>query len=133
MSDWLEVGSPLPASLGGCADLLHDVRALRLEMQRQTDAIEIREKEIRNHIIDNVSATEPGAVGQRFIAKVVTTPEPAVQDWGVFYSWVRKNDRFDCLQKRLAEKAVKETCAAEGRLLPGLQIINVKTVSVTKL
>lgn len=51
----------------------------------------------------------------------------------MFCSWVRKNDRFDLLQKRLSTKAVEETQAAEGRLLPGLSEIYVPKVSVTKL
>jgi hypothetical protein len=131
--NWLEKGSALPASLGGCADLLHDVRELRLEMQRQTDAIEARENEIRDHIINNVSATDTGAVGQRFVAKVTASSKPAILDWGVFCAWVRKNDRFDCLQKRLSDDAVVTTQNAEQRLLPGLQTVHVKKVSVTKL
>lgn len=133
MTNILDKGAPLPASLGGCADLLHDVRELRLEMQRQVDAIAARESEIREHIINSVSPTDSGAVGQRFVAKVTSKQEPSIQDWGVFCSWVRKNDRFDCLQKRLSADAVKETCAVEGRMLPGLQAVNVKTVSITKL
>jgi len=36
------------------------------------------------------------------------------------------------LQKRLSEKAVADTTAAEGRMLPGLTEIYVMKVSVTK-
>lgn len=131
--NYLEKGAPMPASLGRCGDLLHDVRQLRLEMQRQTDAIEAREKEIQEHIINSVTTDSPGAVGQRYVVKVHSEPKPAIEDWGVFCSWVRKNDRFDMLQKRLSEKVVAETQADEGRVLPGLQTINVKKVSLTKV
>ena len=130
--NWLEPGAPMPASLGACADLLHDVRELRLEMQRQTDAVEAREKEIKAWIIDHSTEHDTTFGGRRYIAQVYKEPTPTIQDWGVFCSWVRKNDRFDLLQKRLSEKAVEDTTAAEGRMLPGLTEIYVMKVSVTK-
>ncbi len=37
MANWLEKGGPMPASLGACADLLHDVRELRLQMAKQVE------------------------------------------------------------------------------------------------
>jgi hypothetical protein len=131
--NYLKVGAPCPASLGACADLLHDVRELRLEMQRQTDAIEAREKEVRAWIIDHASATDTTFGGQRYVAQVYKETEPTIQDWGVFCAWVRKNDRFDLLQKRLSTKAVDETQETEGRILPGLTQIHVSKVSLTKL
>jgi len=131
--NYLETGAPLPASLGACADLLHDVRELRLEMQRQTDEVEAREKEIRAWIMDHATETDTTFGGRRYVAQVYKEAEPTIQDWGVFCSWVRKNDRFDLLQKRLATKAVEETQKGEGRLLPGLSQIHVMKVSLTKL
>ena len=129
----LEKGAPLPVSLGACADLYHDVRALRLEMQKQVDAIQARETEVKEHIIASATVTDAGAVGRRYIARVISKAKPQIADWGVFCSWVRKNDRFDCLQKRISEDAVKQTMDAESRVLPGLQIVNVKDVSLTKV
>lgn len=133
MPNILDKGAPLPVALGACADLYHDVRELRLSMEKQVAAIQARETEIAAHIIDNVSANESGAVGKRYVAKVLSERKPSIADWSVFVSWVRKNDRFDCLQKRLSDVAVMETQEAEQRVLPGLQIINVKKLSVTKL
>lgn len=129
----LEKGAPVPASLGACGDLLHDVRELRLAMQKQVDAIEARERELKDHIINMVTPTDPGAVGRRYVTKVTTTAVPIIEDWGVFCSWIRKNDRFDMLQKRLSTDAVNAVQNAEKRLLPGLNILNKKDVSITKL
>ena len=129
----LEKGAPVPASLGACGDLLHDIRELRLAMQKQVNAIEERERELKDHIINSVTPDDPGAVGKRFVTKVVTRPVPIIEDWGVFCSWVRKNDRFDCIQQRLSTDAVNEIQNAENRLLPGLGVMNKKDVSLTKL
>lgn len=129
----LEKGAPFPASLGACGDLLHDVRELRLTMQKQVDAIEAREKELKEYIINSIAPTESGAVGRRYVTKVTTTEVPIIDDWGVFCSWVRKNNRFDLLQKRLSTEAVKEVQVDQRRILPGLNIMNKKDVSITKI
>jgi len=130
---YLEKGGPMPASLGRCADLLYDVKQLRLEMQRQTDEIKARETEITNHIISNANADNQAFGGQHHIAKIVKEEEPVIEDWGVFCSWVRKNDRFDLIQKRINSKAVSEVNATQGRSLPGLGTFTAVKISLTKL
>ena len=80
-----------------------------------------------------VTENDPGAVGKNYVAKVTTKNKPRVVDWGVFHSWVRKNDRFDCLQKRLSDKAVEDTMKDEDRVLPGLEMFTVKDISLTKV
>lgn len=132
MNNILEVGAPLPVSLGSCADLMHDVKTLRLAMQKELDAIEAREKEIAAHLINNFSRGDAGAVGQRYQATLVEKTKMKIEDWGVFCAWVRKNDRFDCLQKRLSDEAVETTQAQESRTLPGLEEMIVKSISLTK-
>ena len=47
----LEVGAPMPGSIGLCADEYKRVQQLRLLMEKETDAVKARESEIKNHII----------------------------------------------------------------------------------
>jgi hypothetical protein len=136
----LKVGGPLPQSMGRCADLYHDVRELRLAMEKEVDAIKARETEIQEHIINTLSVgDDTGAAGLKYRAQVVTKPKPrlltgeAGDGWGIFTSWVRKNDYFHMLQKRINEVAVSEWQEAEQRIAPGLEMINVKSLSVTKI
>lgn len=134
MTDILKVGSPLPASMGRCADLYHDVRDLRLSMEKQVAEIKARESEIKDYLIDNLSAgQDTGAAGLRYRAQVTKKRTPKLNDWGVFCSWIRKNDRFDMLQKRINEKAVAETAEEMQRNIPGTEFMNVKALSVTKI
>ena len=133
MPNILEKGAPLPVSLGRCADLLYDVKQLRLAMQKQVDAIDAREKEINEHLINAFGVDDPGAVGTHHMARVTVKKKYRIADWGVFCSWVRKNDRFDCLQKRLSDEAVETTIADEARVLPGLEAVNAKSISLTKV
>ena len=128
----------MPASIGRCADLYHDVQTLRLQMEKEVEKIKARETEIQEHLIDSLSVStakggDTGASGLKYRAQIVVKPKPRISDWGVLCSWVRKNDRFDMLQHRLGEKAVADWRASEGRDLPGTETIQVKSVSVTKI
>lgn len=132
----LRVGGPMPVAMGRCADLYHDVRELRLSMEKEVAEVKAREAEIEEHIIQNLSKSEDtGAAGLRYRAQVVVKKKPrlAPEGWGIFCSWVRKNDRFDMIQKRLSEPAVMEWNEIEARILPGTEIFNAVTLSVTKV
>lgn len=134
--DIMKVGSPLPTSMGRCADLYHDIRDLRLAMENEVKEIKARESEIKEHLINNLTKGEDtGAAGLRYRAQIVTKRKPILSPdgWGAFTSWIRKNNRFDMLQKRLSDKAVMDFQEEEGRTLPGLEIMNVPDVSITKI
>lgn len=144
----LTPGAPLPVSLGRCADLYRDVRDLRLAMEKQVDDIKARETEIREHLIANLDKSrkaggDTGAAGLKFRAQVVdkthyhimgANPETGASGWGILTSWIRKNDRFDLLQKRINEKAAADFAEQnEGRVIPGLERVQIPELSVTKL
>lgn len=130
----LEVGAPLPDSVGRCADLYHEVRSLRLAMDKEVEKVKARETEIREHIINSLSKSEDtGAAGLRYRAQIVVEKTYKVDDWGVVWSWARKNDRMDIFQKRLNVTAAKDFAEAEGRPIPGTEVVNVPSVSITKI
>ena len=126
------VGQPLPKSIGICADLYHDVRELRLSMEKEVEAVKARENEIREHIINNVTAGDTGAAGQRYRAQIVVKVTPKITDWNKVCDFIYVNNRFDLVQKRLGEKAVEELWA-DGVDIGGVEKMNVKMVSITKI
>ena len=134
MSNYLKLGGPMPQSIGRCADLLHDVRDLRLGMEKEVEEVKRREAEVREHIINNLSASaDTGAAGLRYRAQIVKKEKRNIADWGVLTSWIRKNDRFDMLQKRLSDTAARDFAEVEGREIPGTEKILVPEVSITKI
>ena len=134
MTDYLKQGAPMPPSLGGCADLYHDIRELRLAMEKEIEPFKAREAEVREFIIENLSkGADTGVAGKRYRAQIVSMLKVNVIDWGVVYAWIRKNDRFDMLQKRLADTAVKDWMEQEDRVLPGTEKLTVPEVSITKI
>lgn len=146
MSDMLKAGAALPVNLGRCVDLYHDVRTLRLAMEKEVAEIQKREAEVREHIVNNLSKSdERGAVGMRYMARVKNKTvfkflSAAPNDfgtpadgWGLFTSWVKKNDAFHFIQKRLNETSCATMLETEGRLPPGLEKMEVPDISVTKV
>lgn len=148
MADLTKAGAPFPLNLGRCVDLYHDVRELRLLMEKEVGEIEAREKELREHIVQNLAASnDGGAVGLRYMARRITktkfkfaspktdaneAPIDGTAGWGLFTSWVRKNDAFHFLQKRMNDTAVAEMLHDEGRLPPGIDKFDIVDISVTK-
>ncbi len=134
MNQMYEVGAPLPSSIGRCADLYAEVRETRLAMDKEVAIVKKRESEIREHIISNLSKSEDtGASGLKYRAQIVLKRTYKVSEWGILYSWIRKNDRFDMLQKRLSEAAVGDFVDQEGRPLPGTEVVQVPEVSIKKI
>lgn len=136
--DMLAAGAPMPASIGRAADLYHDVRELRLLMAKEVERMQEREIEVREYIIANLSkSADTGAAGLKYRAQIVSKTVVRVSEeaggWGAFFSWVRKNDRFDMLQKRLSDKAVADWIEENKRLLPGTESMTVPDVSITKI
>ena len=48
------------------------------------------------------------------------------------YNFILRNDRFDLLQRRLSDAAVKEMWQ-DGQSVPGVEPFNVITVSINKV
>lgn len=133
----LELGAPMPKSVGRCADLYHDVRELRLLMEKEVEAVKARETEIQEHIINNLSKSDDtGAAGLRYRAQVRTEDKPQVSDdkggWPALWAYIKKHDRFDLLQKRLGEKAIADMWDA-GESVPGVAVVHVPKLSITKI
>lgn len=149
MSDMLKLGGPMPVNLGRCVDLYHDVRSLRLAMEKEVKEMQFREAEIKLHLINTLSKQDDkGAVGTRYMARRVDKTafsfakaqtdamEAEVEGsagWQQFTNWVRQTGRFDFLQKRLSDGAVKDMFEATGQLPPGVNKIDVPDLSVTKV
>jgi hypothetical protein len=134
----------IPESIGRCADLYHDVRDLRLAMAKEVEEVEAFERRVKQHIIDNLSKSEDsGAAGLRYRAQrvekevprvvaIVDGDEDTAAGWQRFWDYVAKTRRFDLIQKRLADKAVKEMWEA-GEVIPGVERFKSVDVSITKI
>lgn len=131
MATFPKVGDPIPATIGQCADLLHDTQTLRLAMKAEYDAVEAREKELKTHIIDSCTVDQ-GGVGLRYRCEVKSEPTPIIEDWAAFTAAIAAANRFDLIHKRVSTDAIKELWAA-GAQVPGIGLMIQKKVSLTKI
>ena len=129
----ITAGDPIPKSLGRCADELADVRALAVAMGKEVAAVKKRESELRDHLIESLSAgDDSGAAGAKYRAQIKSDTKATVTDWEPLYDYVVENDRFDLLSRSVSQKAIAEIWEA-GNKIPGVDKINVKSVSITKI
>ena len=122
-----------PKALGGCADMLYELREERKKLQQEVDAVEEEEKALKEYIIQTLPKSQAsGVAGKLARVTVITKPVPQVQDWGKFYAYVKKHNAFELMQRRLSDQAVKERWEA-GKKVPGVEPFNITTVSINKL
>lgn len=121
-----------PKSMGACADRLYDLREQRLAAQRVADALEAQEKDLKEHIINNLPKSDTGAAGKHHRVQVVTKDVPRVDDWEKFYGYVKRFGAFDLLQRRLNVKAYEERLE-DGKKVAGVGSFKAVTVSLTKI
>lgn len=57
---------------------------------------------------------------------------PTCADWNVFYDWVRKNDAFDALEKRIKKTYVKEMMENNQPLPDGVNVIRKNVVRIRR-
>lgn len=122
----------IPKTLGACADRLYALKAEKKKAREVVNALEAEESALNNHIIDNLPKSEGGAMGKFAKVRVYTEPVPTVEDWEKLYTYIKKNDAFDLIQKRLSPAAVEERWAAKKKV-PGVGTFNVVKISLTKI
>jgi hypothetical protein len=122
-----------PPTVGACADLLYTTRQERLVEQRDIAEYEAREKALKEHLIATLpKSDQTGAVGKVARAQIVTETVPAVEDWEKLYKFIKRNNRFDLLNRAVNAAAVREMWD-NNKVVPGVGTFTVVKVSVTKL
>ena len=128
-----EIDGPLPEAIGRCGDLLKEVQAIRLAMDKEVKEVKARENQITQHIIDNLSKSDDtGAVGLKYRVQVTEKAKATVKNWEPFYDFIVEEDRFDMLSKSIGQKAAMDYYDETGNMPPGTEKFNAIGLSVTK-
>lgn len=128
------LGEEFPESLGELVDFYHDLRDLRLAMEKEVAPVAERERQAKALILARLSEADgvTGVAGTRYRAQRVEKRVPAVKDWAALYAWVAETGRFDVMQRRLANKAVTDMWEADEDV-PGVDAAIAVDLSVTKI
>lgn len=118
--------------LGTAIDKLYALRAERLEAEKQIKVMKSNELALRitiKRLLD--AASLEGGRGASASASIQYSTEPTAKDWPAIYDYIRDNDAFDMLQRRLASTAVKDRWDS-GIIIPGIEKFDTWDLSVTK-
>jgi hypothetical protein len=118
--------------LGELIDSLYSMRTLRLDTQKTVDALKAQETEMRAQILDQLDAVGMAkASGYFATCGVKESIEPVPEDWEMIHAYIRENNRFDLVQKRLSAPAWREL-RDSGLLVPGTSAVTVRDLSLAK-
>lgn len=119
-------------TIGQKIDTLYNLRAQRLEIEKQVEALKSREAETKQEIIDTLkSLSLEGAKGDVATASITYKIKPNVADWNAVYSFIREKDMFALLQKRITA-SLWDALREDGILVPGTEEQPVVDLSLTK-
>lgn len=119
-----------PKSMSACADLLYDLRQERLAADKVASALKSDETALIDHIIETLPKDSGGAVGKHHKVEVYNDEKMVVKDWDALYKYIKRTGRFELLQKRLGEGALKELID-DKKVVPGVEPFTVVKVSLT--
>ncbi len=123
----------IPKNLGACADQLFKTRQKRLELQKAVDELAAEESALKEHLINTLPLSEASGVSGKLARVTINVKEIAqVKDWEAFYKYVKRTGRFDLMQRRVADAAIKEFWE-NGKEVPGVDRFGAKTVSINKV
>ena len=119
-------------STGTMIDELYNLRAQRLEIEKQVAALKARETAAKQLIIDllKVAGLE-GAKGATTTAAITHKTVPVVTDWNAVYAFIREQDMFALLQRRLTT-TLWASLAEDGVAVPGTEPQVVPDLSLTR-
>ena len=122
-----------PAKLGACADMLYTLRAERLAIEAQAEAIKSKETALKEHLLAKLGPdmAAEGVVGELATVRVLSETIPIVNDWDALGAYIIKNKAVEMLQRRLNTKAVSERWE-DGKAVPGVEKLLTKKLSITK-
>ena len=118
--------------IGAQIDALYALRQQRLDLTKKVDALKAEETVAREKILETLDGMGLAkASGYMATCGVKLSIEPLVVDWEPVHEYIRVNNRFDLLQKRLSAPAWRDL-KDSGILIPGTEAVPVRDLSLTK-
>lgn len=115
-----------PKLLGTCVDKLAGLQdkidELTTEYKAAVKPLQEEFEALETHLIDTIPKSNlDGALGKLAMVSIERVTYPTVKDWPAFYSYVKKNDAWDLLQKRPAVVAFRDRWANK-EVVPGTEM-----------
>ena len=123
-----------PEDLGACIDKYYQLRAQRLNLEKEVKERKRTEKAYMEHIVAQLRAIKMENVGGlKANASIKEVEMPTPKDWPAIWEYIKENNAFDLLQKRLSSKAVNDWMAETGEIPPGVTLVQQKKLNIRKV
>lgn len=123
----------VPSSIPEAVDLYYQIRTERLAMQKKTDELQEKESALKSYLIEALEGEDSrGMAGRVARVEVKDKEQPTITSWSDAVKWIAATDSWDCLQRKLSDKAIKERWE-NGEEVPGVGKIAVKTLSLHRV
>ena len=118
--------------IGQKIDTLYQLRAQRLEIEKQVNELKARETATKQEIIESLkSLSLEGAKGTVATAAITYKVKPNVMDWDAVYAYIKRENMFELLHKAITVSlwtALKD----DGIVVPGTEPMALVDLSLTK-
>lgn len=119
-------------TLGEAIDTLYQARAARLAMAKEVKELQVKESAAKAEVLKLLGESGLAkASGKLATAGITSEDIPYVKNWDEVYSYIKSNDRFDLLQKRIGVVAWRDLFK-DGILVPGTEATVDTDLSLTK-
>lgn len=119
-------------TLGQAIDELYTARAARLAMAKEVKDLQVKESEAKATVLKMLGETGlEKASGKLATVGILTDDVPYIKDWDAVYGYIKDNDRFDLLQRRIGVIAWRDLFK-DDILVPGTEAGVDTDLSLTK-
>ena len=115
------------------ADLLYKANEERLAQQKVAEATKKFVTKLEKWFIQELPEVDStGIAGKLARVQIKQKERPVPFDWTALYAYIKKNNAFEMLDRKVNSKAAKERWEA-GKEVPGVKRFRYKDVSITKV
>ena len=119
-------------TLGQAIDKLYEARAARLAKAAEVKELQAAESVAKANVLKLLRDTGlEKASGKVATASITTEDIPFIKDWDKIHEYIRVNNRFDLLQRRIGVVAWRDLFN-DGILIPGTEAGVDTDISLTK-
>ena len=119
-------------TLGEAIDELYQARAARLAKAKEVKELQAEESAAKTTVLQLLGESGLAkASGLVATAGIIKEDVPYIKDWDALYGYIKENDRFDLLQRRIGVVAWRELFK-DNILVPGTEAAVDTDLSLTK-
>ena len=119
-------------NLGSTVDKLYELRAKRLQLEKQAQELKTKETNLQTILIEACNKQSLlGARGNIGSISLKPTTVPTVGDWGKVEEYILDTGFFHLMQRRISSAAYIEHLGLRGQI-PGIESTTLTKLSLTR-